>query len=519
MAVESNNNVSDVINLNNQRYSVTIYLINSTLRLKIPAGTVNELIITESLNSIFSTGVLSINNTGNILENFVSDTNNELNEKTSSQAYMFNSDGKDIFYISVKPLDINEANNSTFPNTTWELKGYFSIYDEEEMIDNAGGIKTKIFYIRDIREQLLYETTPQWSTTQPLLEKYKNKINVSQTSNELRSVPTGTAIKHFLKATLPFFVNDSSFASDWSEGASKVFYTATANDTAYDVLEYLLDQHVSEREDPCILIAERDDTLSLRSLETYFQNAYNKDTSTIGNYVIDAFSITTASTPHNVNTANIGERYNLPAGVIHQFDGLTNFSYLNTTNADSSLELTSICVHNYNFLEKQFNINCKENHILSARKKFQELYVSKVPGKSPQTIIPLNNFKISNKTIKNVYSTETSRVNMLVEGRNRIINKTLSLAPCISFDITGSTARKPGRFVIMFLNDNDSSSSFGKIFPGEWLMTNVHHTFLIRKGIYQNTVTCVKPFSIDPIIPEETFNQYQEFYDTNIREV
>lgn len=517
MAIDTNSSASDIINLNNQRYQVEIYLINSNLRFKVPTGIINELLITESLYSVFPTGVLSINNTGNVLENFVSDVSNELNEKIESSAYMFNSDGRDIFYISIKPVDINEALNTTFPDESWEIEGFFSIYDEEEVVNNAGGIKTKIFYIRDIREQLLMETTPQWSTILPLLEKFSSKINVSQISNELRSVETGLAIKHLLKTTLPYFVKEENFASDWNTGISKTFYTSTANDDAYDVLEYLLDQHISEHEDPCILLGERGGIISLRPLETYFKNAYDKRSNNIGSYVVDAFSVNVATTPKKEFTSNVVEQYNLPPGIVQQFDGLSNFSYLNTANSDSSLELRSVATHFYNFDKKEFNIISKDGHILTARQKFQELYTDNMPGTRPQTILPLNDNKIVNKTVENVFSPEQSRMNTLQDSKTKTLNKILSLAPSISFDVTGSTARRPGRFILMMVNNVDTNSSFGKIFPGEWLITTVNHVFLFSKNLYQNTVTCAKPFAINNILPDQVLNSYEDYYEESIR--
>ena len=54
---------SDYVQFNGQNYMVKIRLVNEEVDLKIPAGIVRELIITDNIYSPFANAVLTLNNT------------------------------------------------------------------------------------------------------------------------------------------------------------------------------------------------------------------------------------------------------------------------------------------------------------------------------------------------------------------------------------------------------------------------------------------------------------------------
>jgi hypothetical protein len=61
----------------------------------------------------------------------------------------------------------------------------------------------------------------------------------------------------------------------------------------------------------------------------------------------------------------------------------------------------------------------------------------------------------------------------------------------LTLDITGDTARRPGRFIDIFKLSDQGGSSDAKLL-GKWFVTNVHHVF--KKDKYQNIIMCVKPY-------------------------
>tara|TARA_R110002020_G_scaffold109856_4_gene254123 strand:+ start:3566 stop:5167 length:1602 start_codon:yes stop_codon:yes gene_type:complete len=61
----------------------------------------------------------------------------------------------------------------------------------------------------------------------------------------------------------------------------------------------------------------------------------------------------------------------------------------------------------------------------------------------------------------------------------------------LTLDISGDTARRPGRFVDIFKLSGKEGPSDAKLL-GKWFITNVHHRFI--KDKYQTVVVCIKPY-------------------------
>ena len=61
----------------------------------------------------------------------------------------------------------------------------------------------------------------------------------------------------------------------------------------------------------------------------------------------------------------------------------------------------------------------------------------------------------------------------------------------LTLDVTGDTARRPGRFLDIFKLSDQEGSSDAKLL-GKWFVTGVHHIF--KKDKYQNVLMCIKPY-------------------------
>ena len=201
---------------------------------------------------------------------------------------------------------------------------------------------------------------------------------------------------------------------DWDKGATKTFYTSNPQHTALHDLEYLLDAHVgAETHDNCILGVELNGEYFLRSIENIYKKAFSQN-SRIGEYVIDAVNVNTGE--YNINTSASSKLYGFTHEEASAFDGLTNFSFLNMAPADSMNELVTTYVHNYNHREKQFTIDCQDNHIMSVRSKMQQLYGDKMKGLNPTSILPLNEEKVSNTILNHSYSSGETKTKRLNDG-------------------------------------------------------------------------------------------------------
>ena len=149
-------NANEVV-LNNQKYTVTFFIVNSNSLLPIPVQSVISLSVTENIYSIFPHLVLTLDNTGNFIENTVQDTTTVLRERIQTQTFDFNLDGSDTFYISVVPAFDNTpgSKNSDLLDESLNVgdsslsrmgfEGFFSIYDEDESVLGKSSTKQKMF--------------------------------------------------------------------------------------------------------------------------------------------------------------------------------------------------------------------------------------------------------------------------------------------------------------------------------------------------------------------------------------
>jgi hypothetical protein len=487
---------TDYVQFNGQSYAVNISLVNQSMDLRIPTGMIKDLVITDSIYAPFSEAVLTINSTGNNIDNLVVAA--EGSTGVFDASYTFNTDSRDMFYISMVPVDENTNKLDTDIwgfNYNTEQAMPFVIYDEEEILDNRGQVKSKIFYLRQLQEQLLEDVNTHWSTAHVVASKYANKINLSHASNDLREAYTGDSIKHLLENSIPTFI---PFSEDWDQGGTKVFYTSGPQSTAFTDLEHLLDRHISsDNDDFCILGEERNGNMFLRSMSNIYKRAWREDMNNHGDLFIDAFSTHCGALDTNVKGDVTKTAPSKVFGFTEQesnnLEGLVNFSYLNTANMDSMNQLVSTLVHSYTMSEKQFSIDCKDNHIVSIKRKMHKLYTSRMRGENKSTILPVNPVKVYNEAVRHTFSGGGTKRERLHAGINRVIRSGLAFSPCISFDTKGASNRRSGRFMIMNANYANTSSPFGKIFVGEWLTTKVVHYFSFTQNQYINTVSCIKP--------------------------
>ena len=77
----------NTVQLNQQSYIFDLSIVNNFTHMKLPVGLVQELLITDSVYSIFSSGKVVINTTNNMLDNFVKEKTDPLRERLSSSSY------------------------------------------------------------------------------------------------------------------------------------------------------------------------------------------------------------------------------------------------------------------------------------------------------------------------------------------------------------------------------------------------------------------------------------------------
>ena len=269
---------------NQQAYNVEVIMFNNSDSIRIHPGHIIAVNMYESMYSIFPEISITLNNSGNVLENLVEDVTSYSRERLFSKSYNFNTDGKDSFYISISPK-LGNATDDAF-SERYSITGMFHILSTKEFADGAS-TKHKTFYLRDVKEQILEQSNIRWCSADAKQDNLNVTFNTSQVTNKFRKEKTGICLKHLLKTALS---EDSiKFADDWDEGETEIFYSSSPQSTLYDDLEYILDRHVgASTQDNCLLLLDtRKQELSLRSIETYFRYGYEKDD--VAPFIQDAF--------------------------------------------------------------------------------------------------------------------------------------------------------------------------------------------------------------------------------------
>ena len=513
----------DYVQFNNQNYRVDIKLVNEEMDLRIPAGIIKDLVITDSIYSPFCHAILSINSTGNALDNLVVQQIDKARSGVANVSYAFNSDSRDMFYISMVPVDTDATE---FEKDVWgfnfdsEYAMPFIIYDEEEVVTTRGQVKTKVFYLKQLSEQMLEERKFQWSSANVVSDDRANKINLGHASNDARKAYTGDCIQHLIGNGIPRYV---SFADDWDRGGSKIFYAAGPQESPFDVLEYILDKHISSTNDDfCIFGEDRNGDMFLRSMTDIYKKAYREEMQKLGDFFIDAFSSSSGTldtaTMNDVSRTVPSAVYGFSMAESNKLEGLVNFSYLNMANMDSMDQLVTTMVHSYASGDKQFSIDCKDSHIANIKKIFHKQYTSKMRGESPVTILPINLSKVNNECVNHQFGSGDTKQDRLYAGVNRVLRQTFAFSPSVTFDAKGSTARRSARFIIMNANHANTDSPFAKIFIGEWLTTKVVHYFSFLKGEYINSISCVKPHASHNLSIAGLESGMESWYDQMVSE-
>tara|TARA_R100000808_G_C2155553_1_gene168634 strand:- start:28861 stop:30381 length:1521 start_codon:yes stop_codon:yes gene_type:complete len=476
------------VSLNNQNYDISVILINgNSPAQRLPRGIVQEILIEDNIYSIFHTGKLTINSSHNALDN-------------SPLTPTFNIDSRDTVLVDIKPVH-KAGDERKFPIELWGLNFAFFIYDEEEVINGDTNNKTKIYHLRDIREQYLREINTRWSTAGAA----GIMPNIGQLSDEHRSMYTGDAIQSLLTTGLEGKGAELMWADDWSLGSNKIFYTSTGDTTLFDDIEYVLDDHMSSDDDNCFLRAERSPNISLfslRSVSDYFQGTVGDRGEGLGPANADVFALHSGTTTDTkgVNNSKIPKGKSpkqIDTGTLEMFDSLTNFELLNTSNADSMSELVTTLGHTYDRRNKEFIIRSKETHIQSIRDKYEQLVNDKLVSHTVNAVFPVNADKLENRVFKNI---DTGVRSWYKKTIGRVMNKALAFSPGISFTVHGSTHRQAGRFYTLADKTSNNDTPFEKLLMGDWLGIKVSHVFMLEQNAYANHISCVRPFTYEPLL-------------------
>jgi len=300
--------------------------------------------------------------------------------------------------------------------------------------------------------------------------------------------------------------------TDWDEGAGNVFYTSPADWSALDDINYLFSQHVSKTKtlangvnDLCLLHTKKSsastfiEQIALTPISNFFEQA-GSGINSPGKLQLEHFFVT-SHTQRDASFGSLGFR--APMGGSGNVDLKTskygqilayNFVDMSADTNSSLFRSTPVC--SVDIGKRAFNVEFKNNDVLSARKIIADSYISKLykgEGGASNDKLFLGTIHKSKKSL-NVFPTfSLNGDNKMLRQRNGILDLIytgLFHNACITFKTFGLSLRKAGTFIgidkVEGCRDNDYNN---KVF-GQWFVVKVDHIF--EAGTYMNVIYAIK---------------------------
>jgi hypothetical protein len=506
---------SDVIN--NNPYYFNVILNSSDGRVQqLKIGSINTLVIQDSITNPFHQGYLILNNTFDAVERITDlqdndrTSNNTSGRFTSNRGFIFKGDSRDFLEIEIIPK-LNESELSTKfdranSDLLFRLYFLFSIYRTEEIEGDQPGQKFKKLYFWDTHYELLTEKNSYFSTAN-FVDKSKTD-NILNLDDDERGINTGTAIKEFLNNFFNSEGETVTFNENFDAGSTSIFFASPARYKGIDCLNYLISRHVSSEKDNYdmgLLELERStNRFSLKSLKSYFQSAVTPPVNNSlqtggGELYLETFKLGLYSDDtknYFIQPANFTPQLAL---FLDKYGTINNLIYDPMPGIHSQQKIASTNVHSYNYINKQFSIDSEKNDINHITDTYIDNYVK--PFDSVSESGAFSNFfpgknRQEQRNIKNIFSViEDEADQRLSLGRNRVIYNNIFFNNTVIFKVPGSTHRQTGYFIGIDRDGAISYSDFDSKMLGIYFVIEVNHIF--KGNEYFTELRCVKTYSFN----------------------
>ena len=535
-----------ITKFNEQEYEYEMYLDSGfseteTRRYPINPNAVVNLNIEETLADWVTKGTLTIFDSFDGLES----TPPSPGLLGKGPQYTFRNDGNDILYIKFHPV-LDTLGLEADP-IHWDLIYKFAIYDVEDIDQPPGAqgaasasTKCKKFYFWDHLYQKMITNTIEYSTA---LNGAADPVT--------RAIPTGIAMKEIIDQVMrPYsfdysgniqnIVGGGDDGRNWDTGATNIFYTAPASNTAYDCLMDIYSRHVSTTKysqspsvsgprgsskfgssdnDFCIFYKERgpnpDDEgfFSLRPMTNFFEKAgknqpkeFQTERFYIQDYAPEATKDSGATRGPGVKYSPQLQQQNLQIDTsLGQYSQITSYRFVDISPFVNATEFCNRPVYSFDFLTRTMNVNFSQNTAKTARQFMTKKYIAQLRTTNNADeklfLLTLDNNK-ENRNVKPVYSLygdndENGSLARQADGLQKLLKIGVFQNACISFRVLGSTNRETGRFIAIDKEYGIQDSTFNNKFFGQWFVINVRHVF--EAGMYYNEITAVKLHRFKPL--------------------
>ena len=491
---------------NSSKYQFKINLISNDGRSQeLKPGVVRQLVISDDFLNFYTSGYIVVDNTFDVIERNTSE-----NKQNNNRGFIFKGDSRDFLSIDIMP-NLNEgpfARSSIDEQAKqiFKLQTNYSIYNSEDISGDTPGQKFKKLHFWDVYYELLLEKNAYFSTANSAL--VPSGVNILNADNAERGIYTGDALKQFLSE---FFNPDEGYSlttgSIFDRGDSKIFFSSPANYKGIDVLEYLVNRHVSSQNnnyDPAFLRLDKGTSVfTFESLKSIFSKALNIDNGKlgIGEYYLETFKIGEFSDVQNMVSVT-KSTFTPPNALFFQKIGtVNNFSADFMAGQYSQQNITNNIMHAYEYDSKTFSIDEDRNTLTNVMSVYSDNYVQ--PFNNPGTNSAFANFlpgsyRESVKNSNNQFTVLTDPNQRLAFGRNRAINNLVFHNNSVLFRVPGSTHREAGKFIGLDRDGNFETTDFDNKVLGIYFIIEVKHIF--SGDTYQNELRCIKTYNFSDVI-------------------
>lgn len=468
-------------------------------------------------------------------------------------SYQFRGDGYDLLRIMITPKATPHDKKS---GTALDLKGddpkwtlcyLFSVYDVEDVNDVPtvkGPLSTYMKCLKlkfhDIRYNMLKAANIEYSTAIPK-DPAIGQSNFNSTLSNQGTLKTGEAILDILNFVLAnpenggfeefrqsiTDVKGDDDITEWEKGVSEIFYTSPAQSSAYDDIDYLYSHHVSEQplvgiegaNDLCLFHTNRNKTfgypekICLTPLSDLFNKAKEGDNP--GILQKEHFFVTS----HTTEKDPIYE-FRSPIGnddlrdlKTFKYGQIVSYSFVDMSPEMNNEAFRTKPVYSVDIGKRSFNIQFKNNDVLTARKAITETYIKGLHKKGEGEKLFLPTLHKTKKSL-NVFPTfslngednEQGKILRQKNGIHNLLYTGIFQNACISFKTFGLTLRESGTFIAIDKVNGCANNEYNNKLYGQWFVVKVDHIF--EAGIYMNVIYAVKLHRF-----EELENAFKETID------
>jgi hypothetical protein len=484
-------------------FKFNLTLDNGKSKVKIKFSAIEELNIVDDLRYFYVYGTFTINYNNDVLEAFESVGSGMGGNNSSSVAYQFRGDGRDILEIDILPQLKEQQCLEVFASESekekFNIKHRCAIYKYEDLTSGKGS-KSRKFYFWDIDYQYLSEINIDYSTGNKVNGTKKfytygtgESVEIAKSNNDNEEF-TGNIINDLLETSLVEIANTTFKKGDWDDGVTKYFYSSPAQSSSLNDIEYILGVHSSDGANqflPAILKKQRyTDKYELKPL-----NKYYKSSSLLGDFVEDFYIGKIDPSSEGVGSCGAGSEGALN---LSDYNVIEDYTFTRVDAKELQSFMTSHVVYTYD-PRGFFVADVKENNLDSAKDVYDSSFV--IDGSRN---LADNKIRDDYKNVKHQFFANSLDKNQRKnKGVNDAMLNMFFKNTSISFRTRGLTLRKTGLFFNVKRRDSNISNTYDNTVIGRYMITYVRHEF--KAGSYTNMVHGVKPYDrVNPNLPTLT---------------